>query len=120
MLPHYFAYTATLPMLVVAIVSFAEHSSMALCMPCGADRRRHLVIGTLQHALLSLLQQRKVLTGEQIFLYTNLGFRTRSDSVRTRLGLGPKSVCPIGFHKSITFFLTSFGLRSDSLGLVAK
>ena len=66
-------------------------------------------------------QQRQVLTGEQFFLYTNLGFRTRSDSVRTRLGLGPKSVCPIGCHKSIMFFFdfvrTPFGL---SLGLVAN
>ena len=50
-------------------------------------------------------EQRKVLTGAQFFLYRNLGFRTRSDSVRTRLGLGPKSVCPKGCHKSIMFFV---------------
>ena len=29
-------------------------------------------------------QQREVLTGAQFVLYRNLGFRTRSDSVRTR------------------------------------
>ena len=50
-------------------------------------------------------QQRKLLTGAQFFLLRKLRFWTRSDSVRTRLGLGLKSVCPIGCHKSIMFFV---------------
>ena len=68
MLPHYFAYTATLPMLVVAIVSFTGHSSMALSMPCGAYRRHHLVTGTLADFLNELLTVRALTHGEEMLL----------------------------------------------------